>query len=450
MVSPCWKKISYCLIKFYTLASFVNNIYSINLKAITSTAVENIVLQVGKHRELSYQGIKSISVGNSRIVEVKKFPVENQILVYGIMPGHTNLIIKYKNKKPPMLVNVIVQPYEQIDKRKRLRRLLSKSPRLSISQLDDELIVQGILGDIRQHNLLINLIQDHNISLHYSFSSTLCESVYQLIVKELKELKGGEYVFSLQDPCVINISGKVWDQDKFQRKLGEYKKLYGSALKMIDFTTMVQKEPLLIETKLAFVVHTQGVMTDIGINHTQPVSLVNLYRSSFDFAKVLNPMLHTLEKTGRGKIVNKPVILSTNGKKSSFIAKGSKRGQRSFGISVNLTASLINNSSISSEIEIEIITPDPIKHRQRNFFQGTLIIENGKTLMISGMTSEQTVKKREGFAFLSSIPVVGLLFKQLKNDNVRSELTIFITQKTINKKVVNTKITPNRKKAISP
>ncbi len=432
MVSTRMRIFSYYLLKVYVLFSFVSYISSINLRAIiTSTAIESIVLQVGKHRELSYQGIKSISVGNSRIVEVKKFPIENQVLIYGIMPGNTNLIIKFKDRKPPMLVNVIVQPYEQIDKKKRLKRLLLKSPQLIISQLDDELIVRGILGDIKQHNLLKKLSRDHNISLHYSFSSVLCKSIYQLIVKELNTLKSGEYIFNQQKPCVISVLGQVWDQDKFKSKLTEYKKQYEPAMKIIDFTTLVQKEPLLIETKLTFVIHTQGVLTDIGINHTHPVSLANLYKSSFDLTKVLKPMLHTLEKSGRGKIVNKPVILSLNGKKSSFIAKGSSRGQQSFGISVNLTASLINSSSISTELEIEIITPDPIKDRQRNFFQGTLLIEDGKTLMISGMTSEQTMKKRNGFAFLSNVPVVGLLFKQLKNDNVRSELTIFITQKTV-------------------
>ncbi len=61
----------------------------------------------------------------------------------------------------------------------------------------------------------------------------------------------------------------------------------------------------------------------------------------------------------------------------------------------------------------------------------TVIVPDGRTLVISGLVKTRNERTRRGIPVLSQIPVIGLLFGYTRKVTIRTELLIFITTKVV-------------------
>jgi general secretion pathway protein D len=77
-----------------------------------------------------------------------------------------------------------------------------------------------------------------------------------------------------------------------------------------------------------------------------------------------------------------------------------------------------------SEQRIEGINSPIIKKRQA---ETSLVVQDGRTIVIGGLIREQTDKTKEGLPILSKIPYLGMLFGYEKNAVRKVELLILIT-----------------------
>jgi general secretion pathway protein D len=77
-----------------------------------------------------------------------------------------------------------------------------------------------------------------------------------------------------------------------------------------------------------------------------------------------------------------------------------------------------------SEQRIEGINSPIIKKRQA---ETSLVVQDGRTIVIGGLIREQTNKTQEGLPILSKIPYLGMLFGYQKNVKNKVELLILIT-----------------------
>jgi len=76
----------------------------------------------------------------------------------------------------------------------------------------------------------------------------------------------------------------------------------------------------------------------------------------------------------------------------------------------------------------------------------TITVKNGKTIVLGGLVSKKTIKTMEGVPLLSSVPVIGNLFKYRSEDMNKTNLFIFITPFIIEKPEDLAKITDEHKK----
>ena len=64
-----------------------------------------------------------------------------------------------------------------------------------------------------------------------------------------------------------------------------------------------------------------------------------------------------------------------------------------------------------------------------------VVVTDGETVVIAGLTSNESIQTEEGVPFLKDIPLIGNLFKRSKKSLDKQDLIVFVTPHIINKKV---------------
>ncbi|MEK7989787.1 MAG: type IV pilus secretin PilQ [Thiotrichaceae bacterium] len=164
---------------------------------------------------------------------------------------------------------------------------------------------------------------------------------------------------------------------------------------------------------------------------------------------LLNLELSALQQEGRGEIVASPRVITAN-QKTATIYQGQQRSyQAAAGIGA-VAQVQFKDAFLKLEVTPQI-TPDdrvimelsvskddflpavgggepPISKRQ---VQTQVLVDNGETVVLGGVYEQNTTDALERIPFLSSIPIVGNLFKRRSHANSKSELLIFVTPKIL-------------------
>ena len=61
-----------------------------------------------------------------------------------------------------------------------------------------------------------------------------------------------------------------------------------------------------------------------------------------------------------------------------------------------------------------------------------VVVNNGETVVIAGLTSNEVTSNEEGIPFLKDIPLLGNLFKRSEKNREKKDLIIFVTPYIIN------------------
>lgn len=168
-----------------------------------------------------------------------------------------------------------------------------------------------------------------------------------------------------------------------------------------------------------------------------------------------------LEKTGRFKVLSRPVVYTTNNKKavisagrevpytSSTVTSTSISGvgpNTSAGVTANITyknvllklevVPLINaNKDVTLVIaqtkqdvlrEIEFGGGNKAPEISAQELTTTVTVPNGGTVVLGGLIQEETQANDSGVPFLMRVPVLGYFFKQTTRDVVRRELLVLL------------------------
>jgi type IV pilus assembly protein PilQ len=64
-----------------------------------------------------------------------------------------------------------------------------------------------------------------------------------------------------------------------------------------------------------------------------------------------------------------------------------------------------------------------------------VVVTDGETIVIAGLTSNESIQAEEGIPVLKDIPLIGNLFKRTKKTLDKQDLIVFVTPHIINKKV---------------
>ncbi len=183
---------------------------------------------------------------------------------------------------------------------------------------------------------------------------------------------------------------------------------------------------------------------------------------------ILDMQLQALQTEGKINIISSPSI-TTLDNQQAFTESGTRVPYVTYTFSGSSTTPTVNfvNAVLKLEITPHIIggtnlkmtidvmkdDVDTSREVQGNPFilskqtQTTLIVRNGETIVISGLTSQNITSSESGVPVLRDIPVLGWLFKGESRDNQMNQVLIFITPYILPRMTASSAAQPEMKNA---
>jgi len=182
-----------------------------------------------------------------------------------------------------------------------------------------------------------------------------------------------------------------------------------------------------------------GIGTDAAASYA-----FSLARLGSGVLKLLDLELSALQAEGNGRIIANPKILTTD-KTEASIEQGQERLQV-FGSAFGTSATQGQRAVLSLTVRPQITPDDKITldvDITNDSFAGTddtvntnriqtqTLLENGETVVIGGIYSQEQANSISKVPFLGDIPFLGALFRTKVALDNRSELLIFLTPRII-------------------
>jgi type IV pilus assembly protein PilQ len=192
---------------------------------------------------------------------------------------------------------------------------------------------------------------------------------------------------------------------------------------------------------------------DTAVNF--PTGLTKVGSLGFNFMRipgtpiVINAQLQAMENNKKGKVISSPKIMTLDNKEA-LIEQGLEIGYllpatgtstvstvqfKDAKLILRVTPHITQDSRISMKIEIEkkdvagYIQNIPTLATKKATTE--LLVDDGDTLVIGGITKSTAVADDSGVPLLSKIPVLGYLFGQTQDVSKQEELLIFMTPKIV-------------------
>lgn len=169
---------------------------------------------------------------------------------------------------------------------------------------------------------------------------------------------------------------------------------------------------------------------------------------------ILDLQLSAMEKTGNGEVISQPKVV-TSDKETAKILKGtevpyqeaSSSGAttvsfKEAALSLEVTPQITPDNRIIMEVKVNKDEPDypnavlgvpPIKKNEVN---AKVLVNDGETIVIGGVFSNQQSKAVEKVPLLGDIPFVGRLFRRDVVQDSKNELLVFITPRIMNNQAI--------------
>ncbi len=188
----------------------------------------------------------------------------------------------------------------------------------------------------------------------------------------------------------------------------------------------------------------------IADNTTGKGSGLTYYFTFFDYN--IDAVLNMLASSGEAKILATPVILTTNNKEAKILV-GEKRPivtstsisgggvQQSayqyvpIGIDLQVTPHINKKGFVVMDVKQKVdnkgedvtIDGNPVPVIITRDFNASISVNDGRTIVIGGIVSEDKRKSRAKIPFLGDIPLLGYLFRSDTYEEKRVELMVMLT-----------------------
>lgn len=187
-----------------------------------------------------------------------------------------------------------------------------------------------------------------------------------------------------------------------------------------------------------------------AINGTNPASVAfSIFNAGA--GRFLDLELSALEADGKGKIISSPRVVTANNIKA-LIEQGTELPYQS-ATSSGATSVQFRKANLKLEVTPQItpegnvlldvdVNKDSVGIQTTNGFaidtkhvQTQVLVENGGTVVIGGIYSQEESNNYNKVPWLGDIPVLGNLFKNNARVNNRTELLVFLTPRILNDNV---------------
>ena len=199
-------------------------------------------------------------------------------------------------------------------------------------------------------------------------------------------------------------------------------------------------------TSVAAVGNSTANMPDAALRVIATTALGNYALSAFlEAVQTVNladvqaePVITTLDNTPADLLVGEetPVRVVDAGSAASGAARANVQFKET-GIRLTVTPHVTNNRNVLLDLKTErsalqeLAAADLGYNFQKQTAQNRLLVDDGETAVIGGLTLTQVTKSRNGIPILSSLPGIGGLFGYSSTQEQRRDLIILVTPRII-------------------
>jgi len=337
---------------------------------------------------------------------------------------------------------------------------------ITAKQLLDKLAIeQEIEYTITDSQLIVTkrssvspLGDSHMIQLHYALANEVALKLKPLIARDEK------IIFDEHENKII-FMGSSRNFEKVQK-----------IVTMFDAVPkQIQIEAVIVETSHNFMRQLGVSMQGLGdsTNTSGPSDPNGNFKTMIGSinSKTLDIRLTAAESNGDAKVVSRPKVMTMNNKiakvqsgityhiKTLSSVQNGQTGSSTTpgvltggltsvdaGLNLDILPTLVSDDDIKLNVDINNSSPDQgsavdgIPGILKNSANTTVVVKNKQTVVIAGLIKQSKSANDTGVPFLSSIPLIGLLFKSHAVSDQLNELVIFLTPTIGNPE--NTKVEP--------
>ncbi|MEY3916695.1 MAG: hypothetical protein RLZZ140_258 [Pseudomonadota bacterium] len=382
-------------------------------------------MAVGETHVLPEKDLKRIAVGNGKIISAKRID-RDQILLLAQQPGTTSLHMWFRDGKEKRIF-ARVAPGDNEELVRDVRRWLGKASSVEVKSIGGRVVIEGTAKTAQEARKIQELAQRSPLIVNLVQQS----GVEQMIAMEVRFLE-------VKKSALENI-GLNWQKSTAGPVFG----VVG------DFKTNQHYRPASSGTLDSSGV--PGLVSNLPGTTTESsaVGRIAPFAMYFGLQATLASVINLMEQKGDAIVLAEPILSCRSGGAAKFLAGGeiplpttSGIGTTSvqfkpYGIKFEINPTLTESGSIAARVMTELSTIDPaIKVGDLPAFlsrqtETEVNLQEGETLVISGLISEDKSKTIDQLAGLGSIPIIGKLFQSKDFRERRSEMIVFVTPRYI-------------------
>ena len=364
-------------------------------------------LSVGKSQMItSRSALDQVVIGNPEIADIRLLS-NNQVLILGIAPGHTNLAFRDKNRALVALVDVAVG-YDIGELKKKLWDVLPEKDQVEVRASNNQVILSGQVTSL--------LAMDKALAVAGSF-------VPKDRIINMMEVGGGHQV--ALEVRIAEVARRSL------RELGVGMTVTDSGTRSVS--TLTTGSP------------AANSFLDIGV--------ITSDRLGFD---TIDMQLQALERSGLARVLAEPNLTAMSGHEASFLAGGevaipvSQSGAvagaitvdyKEFGIGLKFTPTVLDRGQINVRMNAEVSSIDRANAVQAAGFEipgistrraGTTVeIGDGQAFAIAGLLQSDINNVVNEVPGLGRLPVLGALFRSTQFQRQETELVVIVTPRLV-------------------
>ena len=184
--------------------------------------------------------------------------------------------------------------------------------------------------------------------------------------------------------------------------------------------------------------------TGIGTEQATSYALT-LAKAGAGWGAIIDLEISALEAEGSGKIIANPKLLTAD-KQEAKIEQGQERifTTNTLGEGTVVTKKAVLGLTVTPQItpddrlilDVEVTKDSFVSATEENIntlkVETQVLLENGETVIIGGIYSQEETKSVSKVPYLGDIPGLGVLFRTKSVLDKRSEMLIFLTPRIVN------------------
>ncbi|HEX3550903.1 MAG TPA: pilus assembly protein N-terminal domain-containing protein [Candidatus Elarobacter sp.] len=438
----------------------------------------SVDVQTGHSIVLDEPSVARVAVGDRGIVSVRAVG-DSQLLVTGRAPGHTTAILWVNGRRHVLQIDVTE------DAADRLAAMVKSAipfDAVSVQAFDRALVVRGAVDDPRQL-LVVNdvLARFDKLAAARKYAVVNAVTVTHplgTLQDRIAAVAGPDVHVDSDGKGGLIVSGPVPDRTRAEWVLARVRGLAGPYLAVdakvtdrLDVATVSQ-----VDVKVRVYEVDKTALDQLGVslqtavpndplNPTQytiggpSIPIVEtgtkLAIGAFVRTTRLAPTLDLLVQRGDAKMLSEPDLITLPGAAASFLVGGeipipytTGVGQTSivfkeYGVRLNITPTLLGSGAVEAKVTPEVSDLDfqdglssggfVIPSLRTSRLTTDVVTQSGESIVLGGMMRHVEQRTVQKIPVLSSLPVIGQLFKSTRYQNDQTDIVFVMTPTVVTK-----------------